>query len=245
MKKFEITGRTQIINLIFRLTIKIVYIFSMILLMHGCQKDNCDRDLPYLELSFSIDDAPVFMIDSHDIEMIDEARARMENYVELVNDRFILSIYSGEKINISCDLFNALKAELEQANNRIAAKELIIDDYGLKINQDKIIVYALKRELPGEPREQDRRHIEVEWTAGFGWGSGYRVTLSHEATLFALAGGTSLSFFSPDPTVAKLLGLLGLWGTTHYAAFGGGRGIIIIENGPFLPPTIIYIYSLK
>lgn len=77
-----------------------IAIFSIV--FQGCEKDDYlpNIDMPYLELSSSIEN-----LNSQDIDIINQAKERLDEYVSPVKGRFILSLKSGKQVNISDELF--------------------------------------------------------------------------------------------------------------------------------------------
>jgi hypothetical protein len=99
------------------------------LVFQGCQEEYIipNNDLPYLELSSSIEN-----MSSADYEILNQAKERLAEYISSDKGKFDLKIKSGNQVNISDELFEYFQFSINNANNKLK-------DSNYRIEGDRVL----------------------------------------------------------------------------------------------------------
>jgi hypothetical protein len=98
--------------------------------MTGCQveEDTLNTDsLPFLELNVNLDNT----LTEENLQIIEEAKIRIDPYVKINKSQIVLTVFSGEEIAISNELYQMFVEIINISNDKIKKGEVLIRDGNL------------------------------------------------------------------------------------------------------------------
>ncbi len=210
-------------------------IATLSIVFQGCEKEELARniDMPYLELSSSIDN-----LGSKDYDVISQAKERLEEYISSDKDKFILKINSGEQVNMSDELFEFFVISISNANDRLKDKNFMIKDDRV-IAKVKAEILRLKS---GVVEGNDGNNYVLYSGVDYTW-YGMRINISHEDITGFQLGSFGLSYILSKcetgiPTIDAWMGAaetISLFSGLLSGYYDNGNGFSIVC--PLYVPT--------